>query len=119
MTLRELREARERAARGEVELPGEAIIYPSSENSEASAPILQNNELTSDGLLAPTGNYFPYGIPIPNRPGFVLSPYTNTAVNVRGVESGRLVFDERDPANRNEDGTRKNPDEMPHKFRVP
>ncbi len=45
-------------------------------------------------------------VAIPGKPGFVFNPWTNKAVDVRGVPGGMLV---RDP----NDG---NPD---HKFRVP
>ena len=60
-----------------------------------------------------------YAIPVPGRKGWVYNPYTNTTVDARGVESGRLIYDETDPANRREDGTLKPIAEMPHKFRVP
>ncbi len=49
---------------------------------------------------------FPYATMSPNRPGFVLSPYTNAEIDVRGLKSGTLVRDPADP----------NPD---HKFYVP
>lgn len=60
-----------------------------------------------------------YAVPVPGRKGWVYNPYTNRPVDVRGVESGRLIYDERDPANRYEDGTLKPVAEMPNKFRVP
>ena len=62
---------------------------------------------------------YPYGIPVPGRPGWVFNAYTNRPVDARGVESGRLIYDERDPQNRNPDGTLKPVAEMPNKFRVP
>ncbi|MEM9079693.1 MAG: hypothetical protein AAGC74_03270 [Verrucomicrobiota bacterium] len=60
-----------------------------------------------------------YGMPVPGRTGWVYNPYTNRPVDARGVESGRLIYDETDPANRNADGSLKAVSEMPHKFRVP
>lgn len=60
-----------------------------------------------------------YAMPVPGRPGWVYNPFTHTSVDARGVESGRLIYDETDPANRNPDGTLKPIEQMPHKFRVP
>jgi hypothetical protein len=60
-----------------------------------------------------------YAMPVPGRKGWVYNPYTMNSVDVRGVASGRLVYDFKDPANRNPDGTLMSPSEMPHKFRVP
>jgi len=65
------------------------------------------------------GTNYRYAIPVPGRNGWVYNPYTNTTVDARGVESHRLIYDETDPANRNEDGTLKPVEEMPHKFYMP
>lgn len=69
--------------------------------------------------LPPLEIDYRYAMPVPGRGGWVYNPYTNRPVDVRGVESGRLIYDERDPANRQEDGTLKPVSEMPNKFRVP
>ncbi|MFC0017159.1 hypothetical protein [Roseibacillus persicicus] len=69
--------------------------------------------------LPPMNIDYRYAMPVPSRKGWVFNPYTNRPVDVRGVESGRLIYDERDPANRNPDGTLLPVDQMPHKFRVP
>ncbi len=69
--------------------------------------------------LPPLRTDYQYALPVPGRNGWVYNPYTNRPVDVRGVESGRLIYDERDPENRNEDGTLKPVAEMPNKFRVP
>ena len=69
--------------------------------------------------LPPMNIDYPYAIPVPGRKGWVFNYYTNRPVDVRGVESGRLIYDERDPENRNPDGTLKPVAEMPNKFRVP
>jgi len=45
-------------------------------------------------------------VKIPGKPGYVYNPWTNKAVDVRGIPSGELVRDPQD----------SNPD---HKFRVP
>lgn len=69
--------------------------------------------------LPPLRTDYQYALPVPGRKGWVYNPYTNRPVDVRGVGSGRLIYDERDPENRNDDGTLKPVAEMPHKFRVP
>ena len=53
-----------------------------------------------------TSSRYRTAISIPGKPGFVFNPWTNKAVDVRGIPGGSVV---RDP----NDG---NPD---HKFRVP
>ena len=50
---------------------------------------------------------YPVARPIPGKAGFIFNPYTNTAVDVRGLPSGALVNDPRDP------------DKAIHKFRIP
>ena len=42
----------------------------------------------------------PFGMVLPGRPGFILNPYTNTIVDVRGLPVGTLVRDPRDPVKR-------------------
>lgn len=39
----------------------------------------------------------PFGVLLPGKPGYVLNPYTNTIVDVRGLRAGTLVRDPRDP----------------------
>ena len=39
---------------------------------------------------------FPYAVSVPNKPGFVFNPYTQSKVDVRGLPSGTLVTDPRD-----------------------
>lgn len=39
----------------------------------------------------------PFGVVLPGRPGYILNPYTNTIVDVRGLRVGTLVRDPRDP----------------------
>ncbi len=47
------------------------------------------------GLTRPTRRDMPYGVPVPNRPGFVTSPYAPTVglVDVRGFPSGTEAKD--------------------------
>lgn len=42
----------------------------------------------------------PFAVGLPGKPGFVLNPYTNTVVDVRGLRAGTLVRDPDDKANR-------------------
>ncbi len=42
----------------------------------------------------------PFGMVLPGRPGYILNPYTNTIVDVRGLPVGTLVRDPRDPVKR-------------------
>ncbi len=75
-----------------------------------------------DGVLAtlpPLDIDYRYAVPVPGRKGWVYNPFTNRPVDVRGVDSGRLIYDERDPANRDENGNLRPVAEMPNKFRVP
>ncbi len=39
----------------------------------------------------------PFGVVLPGKPGYILNPYTNTIVDVRGLRAGTLVRDPRDP----------------------
>jgi hypothetical protein len=39
----------------------------------------------------------PFAVVLPGKPGYVLNPYTNTIVDVRGLRAGTLVRDPRDP----------------------
>ena len=112
--LRELREQREaqgsserliHAGQGASGTSGSGGVEPFD---EASLP-----------PLPPLSIDYRYALPVPGRQGWVLNPFTNRPVDVRGVESGRLIYDERDPENRYEDGTLKPVAEMPNKFRVP
>ena len=43
------------------------------------------------------GKYHPFGVLLPGRPGYILNPYTNMLVDVRGLRAGSLVRDPRDP----------------------
>ena len=40
---------------------------------------------------------FPYASSVPGRKGFVFNPYTQAKVDVRGIASGTLVSDPRNP----------------------
>ena len=113
--LRELREQRER-------LGNEQVINEGRGFEENSSLVSSGEEvLNAQDLppLPPLNIEYRYAVPVPGRKGWVYNPYTNRPVDVRGVESGRLIYDERDPENRNEDGTLKSVAEMPNKFRVP
>ena len=39
----------------------------------------------------------PFGVVLPGKPGYILNPYTNSIVDVRGLRAGTLVRDPRDP----------------------
>ena len=39
----------------------------------------------------------PRAVSVPGKPGFVLNPYTQKMVDVRGLKPGTLVRDPRDP----------------------
>lgn len=41
----------------------------------------------------------PFAVVLPGKPGYVLNPYTNSIVDVRGLRAGTLVRDPRDPVN--------------------
>jgi hypothetical protein len=41
----------------------------------------------------PGGGDYPVGVPVPEKPGFVFSPYDNHVVDVRGIPKGTLVAD--------------------------
>ena len=116
--LRALREQRAALGREQVINSGRASSGISDVGS--SGP---NVDETFDAAdlppLPPLNIDYRYALPVPGRTGWVLNPYTNRPIDVRGVESGRLIYDERDPENRNEDGTLKEVADMPNKFRVP
>lgn len=40
---------------------------------------------------------YPYATPVPGKQGFVFNPYTNVKVDVRGLPSGTIVTDPRNP----------------------
>ncbi len=42
------------------------------------------------------GGDIPYAIPVPGRPGYVYSPYTDSPVNVRDVPAGTIITDPND-----------------------
>ena len=42
-------------------------------------------------------NTHPFGVILPGKRGYILNPYTNTIVDVRGLRAGTLVRDPRDP----------------------
>lgn len=90
-------------------------------NRTATAETMGQEGLDGINLppLPPMNIDYRYAMPVPGREGWVYNPFTNRPVDVRGVESGRLIYDERDPANRNPDGTLLPIAEMPNKFRVP
>ena len=50
----------------------------------------------SGGAL-PKEKVHPFGVVLPGKPGYVLNPYTNSIVDVRGLKAGTLVRDPRDP----------------------
>ena len=121
--LRRLREQREGVGR-------EQLIHAGNQGSRtalggvggSSSPNASGGELVDAAHLPPLPPLnidYRYAVQVPGRNGWVYNPYTNRPVDVRGVESGRLIYDERDPENRNEDGTLKPVAQMPNKFRVP
>lgn len=69
--------------------------------------------------LPPVQPEYRYAIPVPGRPGWVYNPYTNRPLDVRGIASGRLIYDDTDPENRYEDGSLKPISEITRRFRVP
>lgn len=113
--LKKLREQREAAG-------GERLIAGGG-SSGSGAPAGYDDEGPVDPAnlppLPPISIDYRYAMPVPGRKGWVYNPFTNRPVDVRGVESGRLIYDERDPENRNSDGTLKAVSQMPNKFRVP
>ena len=72
------------------------------------APPTIGGDTTLPKPLPATGNKPKYrtAVSIPGKAGYVYNPWTNKAVDVRGIPSGELVRDPHD----------SNPD---HKFRVP
>lgn len=113
---RELRERRAQLASGSRPLGEQAGVrgrQPDGLGNTGSA------EEPSVNPLPPLDVDYRYAMRVPGREGWVYNPYTNSPVNVKAAASGYLVYDERDPANRNPDGTLKPVSEMPHKFRVP
>ena len=118
--LRELRETRQ-AVGNEILLndgrrPGAELPDQPSSTSYSGEDFLNASDLPP---LSPSVVVYRYAVAVPGRPGWVYNPYTNRPIDVRGVESGRLIYDERDPDNRNEDGSLLPVAEMPNKFRVP
>lgn len=122
LTAEQQRELRERRA-----ALGNRTVGNGSQNNTSGrvGPDLGNRvveraeEETNTRPLPPLDLNYRYAVPVPGRPGWVYNPWTNSPVNVSGAASGYLVYDEKDPANRNSDGTLKPVSEMPHKFRVP
>lgn len=55
-----------------------------------------NNNLPLPTVKPAPANY-PEAIPVPEKPGFVLSPYNNEVVDVEGLKSGTLAADPRYP----------------------
>ena len=117
-TSAELRQLREQRAG----IGGEQVINSGGRRSSSGGGASlggYDGDGAYDSNLPPINIEYPYAIPVPGRKGWVFNYYTNRPVDVRGVESGRLIYDERDPENRNPDGTLKPVAEMPNKFRVP
>lgn len=76
--------------------PGEAESpTPSTSTSATQATPTPQPVRAAGGLPRPTRRDMPYGVPVPNRPGFVTSPYAPTVglVDVRGFPSGTEVKD--------------------------
>lgn len=89
------------------------------DGSVGSSGVETLSDSGAEAPLPPMEIGYRYAMPVPGRSGWVYNPFTHTSVDARGVESGRLIYDETDPANRNADGTLKPIEQMPHKFRVP
>ena len=49
-----------------------------------------------ENQMAPRKSHL-FGLALPGRPGYILNPYTNTLVDIRGLRAGALVRDPRDP----------------------
>lgn len=111
-TAAELRELRERqeSVGNSVSSPEEVLVPYSA---GANTPVVDLPP------LPPVEPEYRYAIPVPGRPGWVYNPYTNRPLDVRGIASGRLIYDETDPENRNPDGTLKEVVEITRRFRVP
>jgi len=99
---------------------GEVIETPSSIATEPSVPITSDSTIPSTdsgstitetlpdlpdtpvdtGSIVPKPTVkpvtYPYAVSVPNKPGFVFNPYTQSKVDVRGLPSGTLVTDPRD-----------------------
>jgi len=118
--LRELRERRESFGNEQVIHSGGSSFSGGTGNSGFPSPngASGDPDLNSPPL-PPLSIDYRYALPVPGRPGWVLNPFTNRPIDVRGVESGRLIYDERDPENRFEYGRLRPVSEMPNKFRVP
>ncbi|MEJ6578208.1 MAG: hypothetical protein QNL33_11145 [Akkermansiaceae bacterium] len=76
--------------------------------NDPTLPNVVDGDTTVPKPPSPTTNKPKYrtAVKIPGKSGFVYNPWTNKAVDVRGIPSGELVRDPQD----------SNPD---HKFRVP
>src|SRR5436190_18112287 len=60
-----------------------------------NAPVESTPQPTAATVNKPTKGDLPYGIPVPNKPGFVTSPYSPNSgyVDVRGFPQGTEVKD--------------------------
>ena len=59
-----------------------------------------NNAVNNNNAVVPPRDgpkNYPFATPVPNRPGFVFNPFNQKKVDVRGLPSGTLVSDPRDP----------------------
>ncbi len=72
----------------------ETVAQPQAPSATPSTPTPEPVR-AAGGLPRPTRRDMPYGVPVPNRPGFVTSPYAPTLglVDVRGFPSGTEVKD--------------------------
>ena len=75
--------------------PGQQPPPPPPDMTATQPPPAPETAATAAPLTKPTKGDIPYGIPVPNKPGFVTSPYAPNEglVDVRGMPPGIQVKD--------------------------